>query len=365
MADEVNIEGIEEADALQEALKEAEQPLPSLASNIRLSGLQKAAILLVTMGPERASELMRYLDLDESEPLVIEVAHLQNVAPEYVQVVMNEIIETSMARGYFYEGGIKYARAMLNNAFGTDKAEEMLGRLQAVIETRPFKFLLRTPPEQIYSFIKREHPQLIALLLAYLPDTQSGHILQYFEAEEQADIVRRISTMGRVTPEMVSEVEATIRSKMHIVSVRETATTGGVESAAGLINRVDRQTERNVFDNLQETDPELAEELRALLFVFEDIIKLDNRAIQAIVQRSEQSDLTLALRGASPQTHQTFFENMSDRMAETIREEMEIMPPQRRKDVEEAQTRIVAVARQLEEAGEIQIFRGSEADEVV
>lgn len=352
-------------EAIQEAVKNAEEPLPGIDSNLKLTGLQKAAIMLVTMGPERASELMKFLDLEEAEPLVIEVAHLQNVAPEYVQVVMQEALETSMARGYFYEGGIKYARNMLREAFGEEKAEEMLARLQAVIETRPFKFLMRTPPEQIFSFIRREHPQVIALLLSQLPNTQSGKILQMFDASIQADIIRRISTMGRVTPEMIAEMESTIRSKMHIVTVSEVSKSGGVQTAADLINRVDRQTERNVFDSLGESDPELAEELRALLFVFEDIIKLDDRAIQQIVQKSEQADLALALRGTSGSTQQAFFGNMSDRMAETIREEIEIMPPQRRKDVEDAQTRIVAVARQLEESGDIQIFRGSEADEVV
>lgn len=361
--EEVNIEPVD-AGVETEAPKVKTPSLPA-APEVKLSGIQKAAVLMVTLGPERAAQIMRHLDPDEADPLVVEVAHMQNLPPEYVYVVMNEVVETAMARGYFYEGGVNYARQMLVEAFGEQRAEELLSRLQNVIETRPFKFLSRTSPEQIYTFVRNEHPQLIALLLAHLPDQQSAAVLEMFPSERQADLVRRIAVMGQTSPEMLAQVETTIRSRMHGVSVGEAARAGGVEAAADLINRVDRQTERNVFDNLGEEDPELAEEIRALLFVFEDITKLDGRAIQQIVQRCEQADMALALRGTSADTQRIFFENMSERMAETIQEEIEIMPPQRRKDVEEAQTRIVAVARQLEESGDIQIFRGSDADEVI
>ena len=364
MADETD--NIEPVDAGVEAPapEPAKKPVAS-APDVKLNGLQKAAVLMVTIGPERAAQIMRHLDPDETDPLVVEVAHMQNLPPEYVNVVMNEIVETVLARGYFYEGGVGYAKKMLVEAFGSERAEELMERLQTVIETRPFKFLGRTSPEQIYTFIRNEHPQLVALLLAYLSDQQSAGVLQMFSAERQADLVRRIATMGQTTPEMVAQVESTIRSKMHVVAVGDTARAGGVEAAADLINRVDRQTERNVFETLTDEDPELAEEIRALLFVFEDITRLDGRAIQQIVQRCEQADMALALRGTSANTQRIFFENLSERMAETIQEEIEIMPPQRRKDVEEAQSKIVAVTRQLEEAGDIQVFRGADADEVV
>lgn len=362
--EEANIDPVDAGIETETPSVKEKTPLPA-APDVKLNGLQKAAVLMVTLGPERAAQIMRHLDPDEADPLVVEVAHMQNLPPEYVYVVMNEVVETALARGYFYEGGVNYARQMLVEAFGEERATELLSRLQNVIETRPFKFLARTSPEQIYTFIRNEHPQLIALLLAHLSDQQSAAVLQLFSPERQADLVRRIATMGQTTPEMVSQVESTIRAKMHVVAVGDTARAGGVEAAADLINRVDRQTERNVFDGLHEEDPNLAEEIRALLFVFEDITKLDGRAIQQIVQRCEQADMALALRGASAETQRIFFENMSERMAETIQEEIEIMPPQRRKDVEEAQTRIVAVTRQLEEAQEIQIFRGADADEVI
>jgi flagellar motor switch protein FliG len=349
-----------------EATEPAKPAKPAMSEpSVKLNGMQKAAVLMITLGTERSSQIMKNLDPDDAEPLVVEIARTQNLPPEYVYVVMNEIVESALARGYFYEGGVDYARQMLIAAFGEERATDLLARLQTVIETRPFKFLSRTPPEQIYSFVRHEHPQLVALLLAYLGDSQSSAVLQMFPAKQQADLVKRIATMGQVTPEAVAQLEATVRSKMHVVAVSETSKAGGVEAAAGLINRVDRQTERNVFENLGEDQPQLAEEIRALLFVFEDITRLDTRAIQQIVQKCEQSDLALALRGATADAKRIFFENMSERMAETISEEIELMPPQRRKDVEEAQTAIVAVTRQLEEAGDIQIFRGADADEVI
>lgn len=290
---------------------------------------------------------------------------MQNLPPEYIYAVSNEVVETALARGYFYEGGPNYARDMLTRAFGAERADELMGRLRNVIETRPFKFLSRTSPDQIYTFVRNEHPQLVALLLAHLSDSQSAKVLEMFSPEQQADIVRRIAEMGQTTPEMIAQVEATIRAKMHVVAVSETAQAGGVEAAADLINQVDRQTERNVFDSLEEENPSLAEEIRALLFVFEDITSLDSRDIQQIVQRCEQADLALALRGATADTQRIFYENMSERMAETIQEEIEIMPPQKRSEVEAAQSRVVATARSLEAEGQIQIARGGDTDEVI
>lgn len=342
----------------------AKAPAPA-APEVRLNGLQKAAVLMVTLGPERAASIMKHLDADEADPLIVEVAHMQNLPPEYVYVVTNEVVETALARGYFYEGGPNYARDMLVRAFGQERADELMGRLRNVIETRPFKFLSRTSPEQIYTFVRNEHPQLIALLLAHLSESQSAKVLEMFAPERQADIVRRIATMGQTTPEMVAQVENTIRAKMHVVAVSETAHAGGVEAAADLINQVDRQTERNVFDTLEDDNPSLAEEIRALLFVFEDITSLESQDIQQIVQNCEQADMALALRGASQETQRIFYENMSERMAETIQEEIEIMKPQKRSEVEAAQSRIVGVARGLEAEGNIQIARGGDADEVI
>lgn len=335
------------------------------APAISLSGLDKAAITLVTLGDTRAAKILEFMDPEEAEPLIIKVAQLQNVPPEHVQMVMGEILETAIARGYFYEGGVDYARNLLMQAFGEEKAEQLLQRLQTIIEPTPFRFLARTPPEQIFSFLRKEHPQICAVVLVHLPDAQAAAILEQFDAAQKADVVHRVATMGQITPELLASVESDIRSKMHTLLGSQTTSVGGVESAAELINRVDRQTERDIFAQLEVDDPALAEQLRALLFVFEDIAKLDARAIQQIVQHAEQKDLALALRGANESVRETLFANMSERTSETLREEIEIMPPQRRREVEEAQQRVVAVARRLEEKGDITILSGSEADEVI
>lgn len=339
-------------------------PAPSPMSTVRLSGTDKAAILLMVLGEERASRILRYLDLEEAEPLMIRMAQMQNVPPEHVQVVTQEVVETAIARGYFFEGGVPLARQMLEAAYGPEKAEELIGRLQNVIETKPFKFLHRTPHEQIYNFIRREHPQLISLLLAYLPEQQSAAVLQMFDADKKTEIVKRIATMGQIAPEMLSEVESSIRAKMHTLVGSQSAPAGGIEAAATLINKVDRQAEREIFEGLAEEQPALAEEIRALLFVFEDISKLDSIAIQQIVQHADPKDLALSMRGLPDETKEVFFSNMSERAQESLREELEVMRPQRKKDVEDAQQRIVAVARRLEEQGKVQIFRG-DADEVI
>jgi len=331
----------------------------------KLTGLQKAAIMLVTLGEERASKILSHLDPEEAEPLIIKVAQTQNVPPDYVHLVMSEVVETAIARGYFYGGGIEYARGLLRASFGEEKAEALLARLQTVIEPTPFRFLNRTPPEQIYSFMRREHNQIVALVLAHLPDSHSAAVLQMFDSQRKGELLYRIATMGQINPHMLSQVESTIRSKMHTLLGSQTARVGGIEAAAGLINRVDRQTEREVFDALTERDPEMADQLRQLLFVFEDLVKLDQRAIRAIVQRSDQADLALALRSQSEEVRDIFYANMSDRASEALREEIEISPPRPRKEIEEAQQKIVQTARRLEEQGEISIFRGSDEEEVI
>lgn len=330
----------------------------------KLTGLQKAAVLIVALGQEKAAKVLKYLTPDDVELLATEVARTNNVSPEIIDAVMQEVVETAMARGYFHEGGLAYARDLLESSLGPERASEILSRLQAMIEVRPFRFLLRTPPDQIYNFIRREHPQVIAVILAHLNEHQAADVLELMEPELQGEVIRRIANMRQTSPDLIAEIERVVRSKMGALMGNEMTSAGGVEAAAKLINQVDRQTERNVFSVLEQEDNELAEEIRKLLFVFEDLVKLDDRALQLVIRECDHHDIALALRMANDEVKDAIFRNMSERAADALREELELMRPQRRRDIEEAQQRIVAVVRRLEEEGEIHISRGEE-DEVV
>ena len=242
---------------------------------------------------------------------------------------------------------------MLERALGSDRAAEIVGRLSSVIEMRPFEFLRRTPPEQIVTFLRNEAPQTIALVVANLHTTLAAQVLSNLPEAEQADIALRIARMGETSPDVVKQVEGVMRQKLANVVQQEYSAAGGVKSLADILNHADRPTERNVLDSLTNTDEELGEEVRRLLFVFEDIVKLDDRSIQLVLREADQKDLALALRGVSDEVKDRILGNMSERGAQMLREEMEFQPPQRKRVVEEAQGRIVAIVRRLEEAGEL------------
>ena len=253
---------------------------------------------------------------------------------------------------------------MLEKSVGGDRATEIIGRLAATIERRPFEFLRRTPPEQIYMFLKNETAQTIAVVVANLHTTLAAHVLSEMPPEQQAEVALRIATMGETRPEVVGQLEAMIKEKLSSLVSQEYAAVSGVKPLAEILNHADRPTERNVLDQLSETEPELAEEIRRLLFTFEDLIKLDDRSIQLVLKDVDQKDLAIALRGVSDEVKQRVFDNMSERGASMLAEEMEFQPPQRRRVIEEAQGKIVAVVRRLEEAGALVISRGGEDDVV-
>lgn len=333
----------------------------------RLNGIQKAAVLLIAVGTKRAAEITKHLDEDDVNLVSVEMAKTQHVAPEAFDSVMGEVVQTAIARGYFHTGGMSYTRDMLTERFGPERAAEIMSRLQAMVEVRPFKFLVRTPPDQIYNFIRREKPQTIALILSHLNEPQAAAVLQQIPEHLQPDIIRRVAQMKATSPELISEIEQVVRSAMLGVGSSDATAVGGVEAAASLINGVDRPTERNIFEVLESSEETaaLAEELRNLLFVFEDIVTLEPRAIQVVVRECDMNVLALALRGAPDDVKDVIFSNMTERGAETLREELEIMPKQKRSDVEAAQQQVVGVVRALEEKGEIVISRGGAEDEVV
>jgi flagellar motor switch protein FliG len=334
------------------------------AASAPLRGRRKAAVLLVTLGPKKAAEVFGHLSEGEIEELSLEMAKTGEIPREQVEAVLEEVAENSLALSSIAEGGVAYAREVLERALGPDRAAEITGRLSAVIEMRPFEFLQKTPPEQIHAFLRNEAPQTKALIISSLHTTLAAETLALLESEEQADVSLRIARMSETSPAVIREVEAVMRQKLSNVLSEEYSSSGGVKSLADILNHADRPTERNVLDTLAESDEELVEEIRALLFVFEDVVKLDDRSMQTVLKDVEDADLALALRGVPDEVRDKVLANVSERRAAMLAEEIEYQPPQRKSVVEEAQSRIVGEVRRLEESGEITMGRRG-GDELV
>lgn len=323
-----------------------------------LSGKQKAAILLIALGPETSAQIFKHLREEEIERLTFEIASVTNVDPEEKANILKEFQQLVLAQQYLAQGGIQYAREILEKALGSHKAQEVLGRLTATLQVRPFDFMKKADAVQILNFLQNEHPQTIALVLSYLDPKQSAQILSALSPEMQAEVAVRIATMSGAAPEVIDEIERILEQKLATSAYSDLRQAGGLEAVVDILNGVDRSTERTILEALEERDPELAEEIKKRMFVFEDIVLLDDRSVQRVIREVANEDLLLALKAASEDVKALIFKNVSTRMAETLREEMEYMGPVRLRDVEEAQTRIVAVIRRLEEAGEIVISRG-------
>jgi flagellar motor switch protein FliG len=335
------------------------------ANNGRLTGKQKAAILLISLGPDVAASIYKHLSEEEIERLTLEISGVRNVDSQNKEEIIEEFHQIAMAQEFISQGGISYAKQILEKALGEDRASSIIHRLTSSLQVKPFDFARKADPAQIFNFIQGEHPQTIALILSYLDPIQSGQILSGLPHEQQADIARRIAKMDRTSPEIINEVEQILERKLSSSVTQDYTQTGGVEAVVEVLNGVDRSTEKTILDSLEIQDPELAEEIKKRMFVFEDIVTLDSRAIQRVIRDVENEDLMLSLKVASEEVKEVVFKNMSKRMAETFREEMEFMGPVRLRDVEEAQSRIVAVIRRLEDAGEIVIARGGGDDIIV
>src|SRR5436305_4060667 len=342
------------------------EPRNNAGSPVRssLKGRKKAAVLLVSLGKDHAADVFKHLRDEEIEGLSLEMAKLQRLEPATTESVLEEMVATVQAYDSLSAGGVEYAREVLERALGSVRASEIIGRLATVIEMRPFEFLRRTPPEQIVTFLHNESPQTVALVIANLHTSLSAQVLAKLPETDQADIALRIARMGETSPDVVKQVEDVIRQKLSTVVQQEYSIAGGVKSLADILNSADRTTERTVLDSLTATDEELANEVRSLLFVFEDIGKLDDRGIQLVLREADQKDLALALRGVSEEVKDAILTNMSERGAQMLAEEMQYQPPQRKRVVEEAQGRIIAIVRKLEEAGALVLSRG-EADDVL
>ncbi|MGZ0085244.1 flagellar motor switch protein FliG [Caldibacillus thermoamylovorans] len=330
-----------------------------------LTGRQKAAILLISLGPDVSASVYKHLSEDDIEKLTLEISNVRQVTADQKEEVLEEFRQLAVAQDYIAQGGIAYAKEVLEKALGPDKAMNIIHRLTSALMVRPFDFARKADPMQLLNFIQNEHPQTIALILSYLEPGQAGQILSALPQEMQADVARRIALMDSTSPEIISEVEQILERRLSATFVQDYTQAGGIEAVVEVLNQVDRSTERTILDALEIQDPELAEEIKKRMFVFEDIVTLDNRAIQRVIREVDNNDLMLALKVASEEVKDVVFRNMSSRMAETFKEEMEYMGPVRLRDVEEAQSRIVGIIRRLEEAGEIVIARGGGDDIIV
>jgi len=331
-----------------------------------LAGKEKAAILLISLGPELSAQVLKHLREDQIEELTLEIASMRRIDPEVRDRVMEEFHQLCLAREYIAQGGIEYAREVLEQALGTQRALDIINRLTASLQVRPFDFARKTDAAQLLNFIQNEHPQTIALVTAYLQPEQAAAILSALPPEKQIDVAKRMALMDSTSPEIIQQVEQVLERKLSTLTNQEYARAGGVETVVKVLNQVDRGTEKTILEALEREEPQLAEEIKRRLFTFEDIVQLDDRAVMRVLREVDLNrDLPLALKVASEEVRRKIFKNMSKRAVETLQEEMSYLGPVRLRDVEEAQQKIVNIVRKLEESGEIVIARGGEDELIV
>jgi len=328
------------------------------------TGIQKAAILLIALGPERSADIFKHLKEDEIEELTLEIANTRSVSPQVKEDVLNEFYQICLAQQYIAEGGIGYAKELLDKALGEDRAKEVITKLTASLQVRPFEFVRKTDPSQLLNFIQDEHPQTIAMILSYLTSAQAALVIGALPPEKQADVAKRIAMMDRTSPDVIKEVERVLEKKLSSLVNQDYTIVGGVDAIVNILNTVNRTKKKHIRESLEIEEPELADEIRKKMFVFEDILLLDDRAIQRVLRDVDNADLGVALKAANEEVQNVIFKNLSKRLAAMIKEDMEFMGPVRMKDVEEAQQKVVSVIRKLEDSGEIVISRGG-GDEIV
>lgn len=335
-----------------------------MANKNELSGVQKAAVLLIVLGPEKSASIFKHLKEDEIEQLTLEIANTRSISSNVKDEVLDEFYEICLAQQYISEGGIGYAKSLLEKALGEDKARDVIGKLTASLQVRPFEFVRKTDASQLLNFIQDEHPQTIALILSYLSSGQASTIIAALAPDKQADVAKRIAQMDRTSPDVIKEVERVLERKLASLINQDYTIVGGVDSIVEILNTVDRGTEKHIMETLEIEEPELADEIRKKMFVFEDILALDDKSVQRVLREVQNDELAIALKGSNEEVQTLIFNNMSKRLATMIREDMDFMGPVRLKDVEEAQQKIVNVIRKLEDAQEIIISRGG-GDEII
>ncbi|MCC6178102.1 MAG: flagellar motor switch protein FliG [Chloroflexi bacterium] len=325
-----------------------------------MKGKEKAAVLLIALGPEVSANVLKQMRENEIEALTMQIFTTEQVADDTRKQVMSDCYEMALANGYLSTGGAAYAEEMLAKALGHEKASEIMGRLLSSVRPRHFEFLRETDPYQLVTFIQDERPQAIALILSHLPAPTAAKILAILAPEQRAEVAMRIATMERTPPEVIEGVESVLRRRVSTILHSDFSAAGGIEHLAQLLANVDRSTEKVILDHLDKNAPELATEVRKLTFTFDNLIQLDDPSLQRVLREVDAKDLAMALRGVSEELREKLFHNLSSRAAEMLREDIAVSGPVRMRQVEEAQQRIVGVVRRLEEAGELVIQRGSD-----
>lgn len=338
--------------------------LPSNASE--LEGLTKAAILLLAVGPEKASAVLKSLPPRGVEEVTRELASLGRVSRELQNEVVEEFYGITIASQYANEGNLDYAKEILKNSLDAKSAERMLGQIQTQVQRTPFSFLQRAESENLMTFIQDEHPQTIALILCHLPHHKAGEIVGGLPLQKQIEVVKRVANMEQTNPEVIRDVEKGLESRLSSMLVQSMEKAGGVDTVAEILNLTDRSTEKAIMEGLEADDPDLVEQIRRLMFVFEDVLKVNDKGIQAVLKEIDNAELAMALKTASEDLKAKIFKNMSERAAALIKEDMQYMGPVKISDVEAAQQRIVDTVRRLEEAGEVVVEgRGGDAELMV
>jgi flagellar motor switch protein FliG len=330
-----------------------------------LSGTQKAAILLINLGAELSAQVFKVMGEEEIEELTTEISRMPNVGASRTGEVLEEFNQMALAQEYIAQGGLTYASDILERALGPKRAREILERLKGQLQPAAFEIVKKVDPKNLLDFIRREHPQTIALILANMDPKQAAQILSELSSDLQSDVVLRIATMDKTNPDVIKQIEAILENRLSSLFTQEVSISGGVKSVAEIMNRLDRSTERSLLGTLQEQDGELAESIRRLMFTFEDIVQVDDRGVQRILKEIDQRDLALALKAAGADVAGKIYKNMSERASGLLKEEISYLGPVRVKDVEESQRRIVEVVRRLEESGEILVQGRGGQDDIV
>ncbi|SUQ51783.1 Flagellar motor switch protein FliG [Clostridium neonatale] len=334
----------------------------AMKSESKLSGVQKAAILFITLGPDASSGILKKLPEADIQKITYEIANITSVTPEQREEILNEFLQINKARDYIIEGGMDYAKQLLSKALGSQRASEILDKVsEATAQYRPFSIARKADAHQLFNVIVSEQPQTIALILCYLQPDKAAQVMAELPEETQSEVAYRIATMNNTSPMVIKEIESVLEGKLSSVVRTEMTTIGGVETLVGILNQIDRTTEKNITEGLEREDAELADKVKSSMFVFEDIISLDDVSIQRILREVEASDLALALKGCSEEVAECVYRNQSKRAAASLKEDMEFLGPVRLMDVEKSQQKIVSVIRRLDDAGEIIISRGGEA----
>ncbi|MDD3731964.1 MAG: flagellar motor switch protein FliG [candidate division Zixibacteria bacterium] len=326
---------------------------------------QKAAVALVSFGPEVSGLVLKGMNEQDLEKITIEIANLRDVPPEIEEKVIEECHQIFMARQYISQGGVDYAAQILEKAVGAKRAREILNRLESTIQAKGFTLLKDIDPKQLSSFFQNEHPQTIALVLTQLSVQQAAAIISELSPELQAEVSLRIATMEKISPEILKEIESTLEGHFESSSGRDLSTSGGAKAIAEILNLVESTAEKNILQSLEAEDADLAAEVKNMMFVFDDIILLDDRSIQRLLKEVETKDLSLALKATTDEVKKKIYKNVSERVAVLIKEEMEFMGPTRLSDVEAAQGRVVEVIRRLEEEGQIIIAGRGGKEEII